>query len=92
MLFRTGSLTQRGSWLTFSPNSYILLILLCCGGGGDLVFTITMDWFEGELVICLVYVYLFSFQLHFLHTHLSYFASPVILACICLIILIIVLG
>jgi hypothetical protein len=34
----------------------------------------------------------FAFLLHFLHTHLSHFASPAILACICLIMLIIVLG
>jgi hypothetical protein len=34
---------------------------------------------------------LFAFLLHFLHTHLSHVASPVILACICSIMLIIVL-
>jgi VIT1/CCC1 family predicted Fe2+/Mn2+ transporter len=34
----------------------------------------------------------FTFLLYFLYTHLSHFASPVILACICLIILITVLG
>jgi hypothetical protein len=56
------------------------------------VFAVLMAWFEGELVICLVYLYLFTFFLHFLHTHLSHFASPVILACICLIMFIIVLG
>jgi hypothetical protein len=59
---------------------------------GGLVFAIPMAWFEGELVICLVYLYLFAFLLHFLHTHLSHFASPVILACICSIMLINVLG
>jgi hypothetical protein len=37
-------------------------------GGGGLVFAIPMAWFEGELVLYLVY---FSFLLHFLHTHLS---------------------
>jgi hypothetical protein len=52
------------------------------------VFAILMAWFEGELVLYLVCLYL----LHFLHTHLSHFASPVILACICLIMLITVLG
>jgi hypothetical protein len=56
------------------------------------VFAIPVAWFEGKLVICLVYLYLFIFFLHFLHTHLSHFASPVILTCICFIILIIVLG
>jgi hypothetical protein len=56
------------------------------------VFTISMAWFEGELMICLIYLYPFAFLLHFLHTHLSHFASPVILACICLIMLITVLG
>jgi hypothetical protein len=30
----------------------------------------------------------FAFLLHIFHTHLSHFASPVILACICLIMLI----
>jgi hypothetical protein len=39
-----------------------------------------------------VYIVYFSFPLHLLHTHLSHLASPVILACICLIMLIIVLG
>jgi hypothetical protein len=56
------------------------------------VFAIPMAWFEGELVICLIYLYLFSFLLHFLHTHLSHFASPGILACICSIVLVTVLG
>jgi hypothetical protein len=56
------------------------------------VFAIPMVWFEGELMICLVYLYLFTFLSHFLHTHLSHFASLVILACICLIMLITMLG
>jgi uncharacterized membrane protein (DUF485 family) len=60
--------------------------------GGSLVFVISMAWFEGELMIYLVYLYLVAFLLHFLHTHLSHFASHVILACICSIMLIIVLG
>jgi hypothetical protein len=60
--------------------------------GGGLVFAIRMVWFEGELVLCLVHLYVLLFLLHFLHTHLSHLASPVILACICLIMLIIVLG
>jgi hypothetical protein len=59
---------------------------------GSLVFAIPMTWFEGEPVIFLVYLYLFSFLLHFLHTHLSHLASHDILACICSIILITVLG
>jgi hypothetical protein len=50
------------------------------------------DWFEGELVICFIYLYIFIFLLHFFHTHLSRLASPVILACISSIMLIIVLG
>jgi hypothetical protein len=58
-------------------------------------------WFEGELVICLglrgswcfgVYIVYFAFPLLLLHTHLSHLASPIILACICLIMLITVLG
>jgi hypothetical protein len=53
------------------------------------VFAIRMAWFEGELVFYLVY---FAFLLYFLHTHLSHFVSPVILACICLIMLITMLG
>jgi hypothetical protein len=67
------------------------------------VFAIHMAWFEGELVSKLqgachtqscfiLYIVYFSFLLHFLHTHLSHFASHVILACICLIMLITVLG
>jgi hypothetical protein len=60
--------------------------------GGSLMFAIPMAWFDGELVICLIYLYLFAFLLHFLHTHLSHFASLVILACICLILLITMLG
>jgi hypothetical protein len=56
------------------------------------VSAIPMARFEGDLVIYLVYLHLFTFLLHFLHTHLSHFASPVILVCICLIILITVLG
>jgi hypothetical protein len=34
----------------------------------------------------------FTFLLHFLHTHLNHFALTVILGCICLIMLIIMLG
>jgi hypothetical protein len=56
------------------------------------VFSILMAWFEEEFVLYLIYLYSFVFLLHFLHTHLSHFASPVILACICLIMLITVLG
>jgi hypothetical protein len=40
----------------------------------------------------LVDIIYFAFLLHLLHTHLSHLASPVILACICLIMLISVLG
>jgi hypothetical protein len=80
---------MRDSWLTFSPNPLILLVLLICGG--KLVFAIHMAWFEGELVLFALYIIYFVFLLHFLHTHLSHVASHVILACICLIILIIVL-
>jgi hypothetical protein len=56
---------------------------------------------EGELVICLglrgswcfiMYIVYFAFLLHLIHTHLIHFASLVILACICLIMLINVLG
>jgi hypothetical protein len=56
------------------------------------VFAILMAWFEGELVIYLVYLYFFAFLLHFIHTHLSHIASPIILACICLIMFITMLG
>jgi hypothetical protein len=57
-----------------------------------LVFAILMAWFEGELVFYLISLYPFIFLLHFLHTHLSYLASLVILACIWLIMLITMLG
>jgi hypothetical protein len=43
-------------------------------------------------MICLVYLYLFAFLLHFLYTQLSHLPSPVILSCICSIMLITVLG
>jgi hypothetical protein len=56
------------------------------------VFSIYMTWFEGELVLLTCIYIEIAFLLHFLHTHLSHLASPVILACICLIMLIIVLG
>jgi hypothetical protein len=56
------------------------------------VSVIPMAWFEGELVIYFVYLYLFAFLLHFMHTYISHFASPVILVCIYSIMLIIVLG
>jgi hypothetical protein len=58
------------------------------------MFATHMAWFEGELVICLglrgswcfdVYIIYFAFPLHLLHTHLSHLTSPVIVACICLI-------
>jgi hypothetical protein len=39
-----------------------------------------------------MYIVYFAFPLHLLRTHLSHLASPVILACICLIMLITVLG
>jgi hypothetical protein len=31
-------------------------------GGGSLVFAIPMAWFKGDLVICLVHLYLFLFS------------------------------
>jgi hypothetical protein len=43
------------------------------------------------VLLSCIFVYL-AFLLHFLHTHLSHLASPVILACICSIMLITVLG
>jgi hypothetical protein len=46
---------------------------------------------RGSWCFYIVY-YLFCFSLHFIHTHLSHVASHVILVCICLIMLIIVLG
>jgi hypothetical protein len=51
-----------------------------------------MTWFQGEFVFYLVYLYPFTFLLHFLHIHLSYLASHVILAFIWTIMLVIVLG
>jgi hypothetical protein len=39
-----------------------------------------------------LYIIYFAFLLHFLYTHLSHFPSHVILACICLIMLITMLG
>jgi hypothetical protein len=59
---------------------------------GGLVFATRMAWFEGKLVLLSCIFVSFAFLLHFLHTHLIHFASPVIIACISLIILITVLG
>jgi hypothetical protein len=73
-----------------SPNPSMLLALLI--SGGKLMFTIRMAWFEGELVFFFLYIVYFTFLLHFLHTHLSHFASSVILDCICLIMFITVVG
>jgi hypothetical protein len=56
------------------------------------VFAIPMAWFDGGVGALSCIFVSFAFLLHFLHTHLSHLASPVILACICLIILITVLG
>jgi hypothetical protein len=56
------------------------------------VFTIHMVWYEGGVDAFIMYIVYFAFLLHFLHTHLSHFASPVVLAGICLIMLITVLG
>jgi hypothetical protein len=57
------------------------------------------DWYLSSIWLGLreswcfiMYIVYFVFLLHFFHTHLSHYASPVILACICLIILITVLG
>jgi hypothetical protein len=58
---------------------------------GELVFVIRMTWFEGEFGFTLYIVYS-ALLWYSLHTHLSHFASPVILACICLIMFITVLG
>jgi hypothetical protein len=59
---------------------------------GTLVFVIPMAWFEGGACDLPCTVVSFAFLLHFLHTHLSHLVSPVILACICSIMLITVLG
>jgi hypothetical protein len=56
------------------------------------VFAIHMAWFEGGVGAFDLYILYFAFLLHFLRTHLSHFASHVILVCICLIMLITVLG
>jgi hypothetical protein len=57
-----------------------------------LVFVIPMAWFEGGTCDLPCTLVSFAFLLHFLHTHLSHLVSPVILACICSIMLITVLG
>jgi hypothetical protein len=57
------------------------------------VFAIPMAWFEGKLVFCLVYTLSYFFiALLFIHLPNLSIASPVILDCIWLIMLIIVLG
>jgi hypothetical protein len=52
------------------------------------VFAIPMAWFKEEIVFYLIYLYPFAF----LYTRPSHFALPIILACICSIMLIIMLG
>jgi hypothetical protein len=47
-------------------------------------------WGGACALSCIMYT--IAFLLHFLHIHLSHFASPDILACICLIMLVTVLG
>jgi hypothetical protein len=56
------------------------------------MFVIHMTWFEGGVYAFALYIVYFAFLLYFLHTHLSHVASHVILTCICLIMLITVLG
>jgi hypothetical protein len=46
----------------------------------------------GRVSDFVLYIVYFPFLLYFLHTHLSHFVSHVILACICLIMLITMLG
>jgi hypothetical protein len=44
----------------------LLALLICvCVWGGRLVFANLMTWFEGELMFYLVYLYPFTFLLHF---------------------------
>jgi hypothetical protein len=60
------------------------------GGGGN--WCLPSVWLGGGVgALSCIFVY-FTFLLHFLHTHLSHFASPVILSCSCLMMLITVLG
>jgi hypothetical protein len=80
---------QRGSWLTFSANSFILLDLLICGGN----WCLPSAWLVLRGSCCFfLYIVYFAFLLLFLYTHLGHVASPVIVACICLIMFITVLG
>jgi hypothetical protein len=63
------------------------------GGGGDLMFTIPMAWFEGELVFYLVYTLSYLHRIAF-HSYLPNLpiASLIMLACIWLTMLVTVLG
>jgi hypothetical protein len=61
------------------------------GGGGNWCLPSVWLGLRGSWCFIL-YILYFSFRLRFLHTHLSHFASHVKLACICLIMLITVLG
>jgi hypothetical protein len=65
--------------------------LCVCVWGGDWCLLSLCLGLRGSWCFILYIVY-FIFLLHFLYTHLSHFASPIILACICLIMLITVLG
>jgi hypothetical protein len=64
-----------------------------CGGEADLVFAIPMTWFEEELVFYLIYFISFCFSIAFpSYSPKLSIASPVILACIWLVMLVIMLG
>jgi hypothetical protein len=73
-----------------SSNPLMLLDLPICGGeiGACHPYVLVRG---GVGALSCIFVS-FIFLLHFLHTHQSHFASPVILACIYLIMLITVLG
>jgi hypothetical protein len=78
----------RGSMIFCIEKPYAFLATLL---SWNLVLPSLWLGLRGSLCFFLYIIY-FAFLLHFLHTHLSHFASPVIMACICLIMLIIMLG
>jgi hypothetical protein len=81
--------TERQLANIFTKPSILLVLLLC---GGELGVCHPYGLVSGGACDFPCTLVSFVFLLHFLHTLLSYFASPVILACICPIMLITVLG
>jgi hypothetical protein len=81
--------TERQLADIFTKPLMLLALLLCGGGVIGVCHPYGLVWGRVDALFCILVS--FAFLLHFHHTHLSHFASPIILACIYLIMPIIVL-